>query len=63
VASCNDANENLTYDTFNHYTWDADANIATVNVSTTNTYDSFDKLVETSGGWATSTRGITRMSL
>ena len=32
------------------YTWDADANIASVNVSTTNTYDAFDKLVETSAG-------------
>jgi hypothetical protein len=44
-----DANGNLTYDTVNHYTWDADANIATVNGST-NTYDAFDKVVETSAG-------------
>jgi RHS repeat-associated protein len=45
-----DSNGNLTYDTFNHYTWDADGNIATVNGSTTNTYDASDKLVETSVG-------------
>jgi RHS repeat-associated protein len=50
VGATYDSNGNLTYDTFNHYTWDADANIATVNVTTTNTYDAFDKLVETSAG-------------
>jgi RHS repeat-associated protein len=45
-----DGNGNLTNDTFNTYTWDADGNYATVNGSTTNTYDAFDKLVETSAG-------------
>jgi len=50
VGATYDGNGNLTFDTFNHYTWDADANIATVNVSTSNTYDAFDQLVETSMG-------------
>jgi RHS repeat-associated protein len=45
-----DGNGNLLKDTFNTYTWDADGNIATVNGATTNTYDAFDQLVETSVG-------------
>jgi RHS repeat-associated protein len=44
-----DGNGNLTNDTFNTYTWDSDGNIATVK-GTTNTYDAFDKVVETSAG-------------
>jgi RHS repeat-associated protein len=43
-------NGNLTNDTFNAYTWDADGNITTVKGTVTNTYDAFDQLVETSVG-------------
>jgi RHS repeat-associated protein len=45
-----DGNGNLTNDTFNAYTWDADGNITTVKGTVTNTYDAFDQLVETSVG-------------
>jgi RHS repeat-associated protein len=44
-----DANGNSTFDTFRHYTWDADGNSVTIG-SVTLTYDALDHMVEQTTG-------------
>src|SRR5439155_12195173 len=49
-----DANGNLTNDTFNTYTWDAEGKMITLNTSTSNTFDAFGRIAETgasTGPW------------
>ena len=49
-----DANGNLTNDSFHTYTWDSDANLATLGSSTTLTSDALDRRVEqTTSGTST----------
>ena len=49
-----DANGNLTNDSFHTYTWDSDANLATLGSNTTLTSDALDRRVEqTTSGTST----------